>query len=241
MFTRLTGLVSMLGFAILAACHATSTVRADGLILKLPADGTQVEFKVKAEGTPAPPEGFKMTIRLSSVGTVQHDGKTCRWIELGVIVDVDGIAADQHYKFLVPEDELKQGGNPAANIIKSYKKYGDENAVEDKDVTNPLLSPIPVFFGGPLKDVKQLDKVKIKSGLGELECPGTIGIYEREKDGNSIKSTLTTRTHDKAPFGVAQASIEFKIKKGDNVETGIMTLTLDKVSAGAKSAIPEVK
>ena len=54
MFTRLTGLVSMLGFAILAACHATSSVRADGLILKLPADGTQVEFKVKAEGTPAP-------------------------------------------------------------------------------------------------------------------------------------------------------------------------------------------
>ena len=156
-------------------------------------------------------------------------------------MDVEGITTDQHYKFLVPEDELKQGGNPAANIIKSYKKYDDEKAMEDKDATNPILSPIPVFFGGPLKDVKQLDKVKIKSGLGELKCPGTIGIYEREKDGNSIKSTLTTRTHNKAPFGVAQASIEFKIKKEDNVETGTMTLTLDKVSAGAKSAIPEVK
>ena len=36
-------------------------------------------------------------------------------------------------------------------------------------------------------------------------------------------------------------SIKFKIKKGDDVETGTMTLTLDKVSAGAKPAIPEVK
>ena len=36
-------------------------------------------------------------------------------------------------------------------------------------------------------------------------------------------------------------SIEFKIKEGDVAQKGTMTLTLDKVSAGAKSAIPEVK
>ena len=49
------------------------------------------------------------------------------------------------------------------------------------------------------------------------------------------------RTHKKVPFGVAQAVLLFKVYRGKEERSGAITFTVDKVSTGAKSALPDSK
>ncbi|MFP6750730.1 MAG: hypothetical protein VB855_03555, partial [Pirellulaceae bacterium] len=84
---RHTTVLRLFTLALLAASLAGSSLRADGLIHKLPEDGTKVTYKAEFTSTPAPPPEFKVTITLSSVGKVMHEGKACRWIELGFLTE----------------------------------------------------------------------------------------------------------------------------------------------------------
>ena len=222
---------------------AGSSLLADGLIHKLPEDGTKVTYKAEFESTPPPPTGFKTTVTLSSVGKEMHDGKVCRWIELGFLTEFEGMKRNQYYKLLVPEEELKKGGDPIKNIVRAFEKQGDGDPrlTTKEETADPFKGPLPVLFGGPLKDVKPLEKTILETGRGNLDCTGTDGTYSQEKDGATFTANIKSLVHEKTPFGVAQLAIQFNIKQGDREQEGSLTLTVEKVSKGAKSELPDSK
>jgi len=229
-------LLTLLGVSLVG-----SSLLADGLIHKLPEDGTRVTYKTEFTSTPAPPPGFKATVTLSSVGKVMHEGKACRWIELGFISEFNEVERAQYFKLLIPEDQLKKGGNPITNAVKAFEKQGDAEPRESTNPANPIKGPLPILFGGPLKDAKPLEKTTLQTGLGDLECTGNRGIYSYEKDGSSFMAEIESLAHEKAPFGVARMAIQFSTKQGDREEKGTLTLTVEKVSTGAESKMPNVK
>jgi hypothetical protein len=229
-----------------------SSADADGLFLKLPEDGTKVSYSVKISGENPPPAGFKMALTISSVGKVQHEGKACRWIEVAFLTEVGEMRRDKFHKLLIPEAQLKKGGNPIGHLVKAYRKQGDGPAVEDKQAASARGGPLPVLLGSPVKDAKKLEVTTLETGLGTLETTGFKGtaVYTEaatEGDGDDyqdefkLKMDTEFRTHDKVPFGVAQAVLAFKVDTGNRKKTGVLTFTVDKVSTGATSALPDSK
>lgn len=229
-----------------------SSADADGLFLKLPEDGTKISYSVKISGENPPPDGFKMVLTISSVGKVQHEGTPCRWIEIGFLTEVGEMRRDLFHKLLIPEAQLKKGGNPIGHLVKAYLKRGDGPAAEDKTAKSARNGPLPILLSGPVKDAKKLEAITLQTGLGKLEVAGVKGtsVYTEaatKGDGDDgqdeFKLTMNTefRTHDKVPFGVAQAVLAFKVDTGSGERTGVMTFTVDKVSTGATSALPDSK
>ena len=228
---------------LLSASLASSSLLADGLIHKLPEDGTRVTYKTEFKSTPAPPPGFKATVTLSSVGKVMHEGKACRWLELGFITELNELKRAQYFKLLIPEDQLKKGGDPLTTMVRGYVKHGNGEAKKTtrEATADPIKGPQPLFFGGPLEDAKPLEKTTLKTGLGDLECAGHSGTYSMKKDETTFTAKIQSLAHEKVPFGVAQLAIEFALKEGDREQKGSLTLTVEKVSTGATSELPDSK
>lgn len=140
-------------FAILGGLLVgEKSASAQGLIWKLPQDGTWVEFEGEYSQTdfrPNSPDGdlkpepWSRRLRISSVGRqmAEFNGKmeACRWIELevrtgrsdGGVIDT-GPAGARIYKVLVPElkiiDNTTDGdGIPVSMIpiVNGYRKIGD--------------------------------------------------------------------------------------------------------------------
>ncbi len=91
--------------------------RADGLIYRLPPDGTWVRYRVtqhateiaSLDGKPLPDMSVEATLTLRSVGQVATDGHKSRWIELEWKIPP---AEDRRGRIIVlkmsiPEDELQ--------------------------------------------------------------------------------------------------------------------------------------
>jgi len=58
---------------------ASSTAWSDGLVYKLPADGSWVQFNLKAAaGRDGQSQDMTGTLRVSSVGSAEEDGTKCR-------------------------------------------------------------------------------------------------------------------------------------------------------------------
>ncbi len=228
---------------LLSASLAGPSLLADGLIHKLSEDGTRVTYKTEMKSTPAPPPGFKATVTLSSVGKVMHEGKACRWMELGFFTELNESKRAQYFKLLIPEDQLKKGGDPITTMVKSYTKRGNGEATKTtkEAIADPIKGPVPLFFGGPLKSAKPLEKTTLRTGLGELECTGHSGTYSKEKDETTFTATIQSLVHEKVPFGVARLAIEFDLKGANREQKGSLTLTVEKVSTGATSELPDSK
>ena len=228
---------------LLSASMAGSSLLADGLIHKLPEDGTRVTYKTEMKSTPAPPPGFKATVTLSSVGKVMHEGKACRWMELGFITEFNELERAQYFKLLIPEDQLKKGGNPLTTMVKGFAQQGEENpkTTSKEEAADPVRGPLPLLFGCPLEELTPLEKTTLKTGLGALECTGTQGTYSYEKDETAFTANIQSLAHEKVPFGIAKLAIEFNLKAGGREQKGSLTLTADKVSTGATSKLPDSK
>tara|TARA_B100000809_G_scaffold249930_1_gene281798 strand:- start:356 stop:1087 length:732 start_codon:yes stop_codon:yes gene_type:complete len=228
---------------LLSASLASSSLLADGLIHKLPEDGTRVTYKTEFKSTPAPPPGFKATVTLSSVGKVMHEGKACRWMELAFITEFNESKRAQYFKLLIPEDQLKKGGDPLTKMVKSYEQHGNgETKKTTREATaDPVKGPLPLLFGGPLENVKPLEKTTLKTGLGDLECTGNSGTYSKKKDDATFTANIQSLAHENVPFGVAQLAIEFNLKEGEREQKGSLTLTVEKVSTGVTSELPDSK
>lgn len=56
------------------------------------------------------------------------------------------------------------------------------------------------------------------------------------------RTTLESRLHDKAPFGVVQSKMNFKVERDGNVrKSGVLTLNVLEVTQNAKSELPDQK
>ena len=116
---------------LFAACVLALTVgvetsaHAEGLFYQLPKDGSWAEYTIDGVGTN--PDDTEVTLRgtvkMSSVGKVQVEGKPCRWIELRT----EGKRNDDKFtdtvKLLIPEKHLAKGQDPLGHVIKAWKDH----------------------------------------------------------------------------------------------------------------------
>jgi hypothetical protein len=220
-----------------------SSARADGLIYRLPEDGTAVrfamDFKVTHNGMEEMVTGELVQ---RSVGKVDVDGKPCRWIEFKFTIDKGGQQFNMLSKVLIPESALKAGENPGAHMIRGWMKSMDREPEELKDLNTPKAGPLGAFLAGPPTDAKKLAKETVDSKLGKLECEGVSGSLMIEQGNEKVAVKLENRLNDKAPFGVVKSRLEFQVERnGQARENGVITLNVTDVAKDAKSELPEQK
>lgn len=228
-----------------------SSIRADGIIHKLPSDGSWVEFHVETTEMDANnPNDVKRatgTLTISSVGSETVDEKKCRWIEIHGTIKQENRTQEEQFtlKILIPEKHLKKGGNPGTNILRGWRKIGrgeKEGNVKKLDVSDPgsLSWVIDGLLAGPSKETKKIEPKTIEFQNGRLQCPGLTGPFvyfvKVENEKREISGTTTTRFHEKIPFGVASLEVKTKELSGDLIE---MNLVLNDFGKGAKSRLPD--
>jgi hypothetical protein len=217
-----------------------NVTHADGLIYKLPQDGTSVELKVtglvERDGKTEEMDG---TIWVSSVGKKTVDGEVCRWIELkwaATQVKRDSTAVT---KVLVPEKQLAAGKTPVSHVREVWYKMGDREAKEVTDLNGRRAGLLPAFLAGPFKDVTKVEAKTIDSGLGKLECKGVTGTVQFKQGSEDHKWTFTNWLNEKAPFGLVASEIKLSITESDGDVRLTSTMTLKAVKVG-KDAVAEI-
>lgn len=234
-----------------------AAVQADGLIYRLPDDGSLARYSIKQ--TMALPKGNPMTVEgsltLASVGQEKVQNEACRWLEIAIEVKP---AAEQRsvktiFKALIPEKRLQKGEDPLGHWVKGWVKLGDQEpqALTKEQLASPALM-INLLVSGPLQDPKTLDKKEIDTKLGKLTCGGVSGSRTLKgaavsvKDGKVMMGDMTVHVqsymHDKAPFGVVASRLVVEFPDlGDGKGSAEADLTLLEVQTRAKSELPEQK
>jgi hypothetical protein len=245
---RLTAISCLLLFLM-----RTGSARAEGLIYKLPEDGTWAKFDLEARGSGLPDGDINVsgTLTISSVGSVEASGEQYRMIE----VVTDGKRNDQAFtdvdKLLMPERQLTKEGAPISKIKRAWHK---SSTIDVGIVFDPLdldfesakyfLPKLVDYFHGPFKKPQVLESAVVESKLGKRECDGIRAsdrvVYRFAK--GIAETQYTIRLHNEAPFGVVTWEAEMKIEDGGKT-VGTMTtkLRLSDLGKDAKTAIPEAK
>lgn len=235
-----------LNLIVVAVLSSPLVAHADGLIYKLPKDGSRIVYEMTMTNTDTSSGRVRRangTLSVGSVGSVKADGQACRWIEFEMkFLDPEsGRMQEIVSKMLIPESQLGKGKNALKYVKRGWLRMGQGKALEMNDPTGRKGGPLPSFLPASLTDVKPLEIREIKTGLGKLKCKGLTAnsTYERGKD--RIDTEYDIRLHPKAPFGVAACRIkskEFERKERlDDINE--ITLTLKSVSQNAKSSIPD--
>lgn len=216
----------------------SGAVRADGLILRLPEDGSFVRYSLQGtmvrDGAESP---LSVTLSIASVGKAEENGQACRWIEINM-VRAQGTTIS---KLLIPEKYLQKGEDPLAHVVRGYMKRGDNQVQALSERGRGLF--LPGVLAGPLQDGKPLEKRTIENDkLGKVECEGVAGVARQQREQFQSESKYELRTSDKSPFGVVSGSVEFVIKReGADRFKGKYTLTLTDCGTDAKSELPDSK
>lgn len=218
----------------LVSFHARA--RADGLVYRLPEDGTAAVFSMEMQIDIGDNEkSVAGSLRVSSVGTDTVDGKACRWIELRMkSTEADDRVQDKVAKLLIPEEELRAGGDPISAVIRAWEREEDDDPKRMDDPAS-TRTPIPAFLSGPLENPGAGDDEAVSvEGLGNLDCKTITGRNEFGR--GKLKVEYTTARSDRAPFGVAKCTMDYVY--GDRAR-GQIILLLEKVEKNAESAIPD--
>ena len=231
--------------AVLAMFAVSSAARADGLVLKLPEDGTWAVFK--AEGYKERGDKTKEQVtgwfRISSVGKTTESGEPCRWIEIENSYKTD--VGDRRWteKLLIPEKYLAAGQAPAEHIARGYFQF-DHLPREGKPAPLSLLDGKPhtrgaaYYLCGPSADAVELPAAPVACKLGEPRCPGRQGtcLIKLHNGAQTVEAScaIEVRTHDEAPFGVVM--YQHSITAPDGREA-MMKLVLDDFCPTARSRL----
>jgi hypothetical protein len=90
---------------------------------------------------------------------------------------------------------------------------------------------------GPYKDLIAIEKKRIKTKLGGLDCEG---IKALDPNGN-MKCNREIRLHKKAPFGVVSLELQVEIPVKEETASIVTTFKLSKTGKDAKSELPDSK
>lgn len=227
---------------LFAACWSGgSVVHADGLIHRLPEDGSQAQYDLTIKaGAPGSPKEMKGTSRISSVGKEAVGADVCRWIEIRLAFTDDGQERVILTKSLIPEKHLGRGKSAGDNIQRTWIKFGDQEAIQLTDLKSPQAGPLQVFLAGPSANVTKLEKATIENAkLGKQECEGEIASYEFDQGEAHTKMTMEQRLSDKVPFGVLTAKLNFQtMRNGTVVEEGEAVFTFTDINTTALTELP---
>jgi hypothetical protein len=226
----------ILSLAVVFGGSSQSGVRADGLIYRLPQDGSWVRYDLSMEGTqdlkwPVKSVG---TLMLSSVGRQRIEGQPCRWIELRLDVGAEvklpdrQVKAQQRHiilKMLIPEEYLTAGADPLAHVRRLYYKDGDRKPelIEDEkwkqyeiDRFRPLFPKPPA--GKIADDHRAFEALDTK--IGRLDCEKLT--FESSYDGPLARGArgrwIWQGEHqvwlsEEVPFGVAGLMLKSQSKE----------------------------
>jgi hypothetical protein len=249
-------------FLALAGClFFAGTMQADGLIYRLPADGTWARYTfTQTMVLPSKKKAERITVggtlTLASVGVTKVEDKACRWVEIVVEAKLpdDVGTARSIFKALIPEQHLAKGQDPLKHWIKGWAKLGEGPAqpLTKELLSNPALI-INLFVAGPLQETRKLsEKVVETTKLGKLTCEGIAGSFTLKGGAVSVKNDKVTAAdvkvemenyfHDKAPFGVAWSRIQAKAPDlGSGSSSAEAVLVLAEVGKDAKTELPDRK
>jgi hypothetical protein len=241
-------------------CIGVHRLPAEGIIQRLPEDGTWVRYTLKTTQTfpgekePMVSEG---TITIASVGKEDVNGEACRWVEIVIESRLKAPKGSKEtakalFKALIAEQYLKKGADPRGHWVRGWAKIGNQKL----QALTPELLALPQLklnlLTAPWQETKSLKKKAIKTNLGELQCEGLSGQLVL-KDGtiDKIDRKVTKRNaiirfqgyfHEKAPFGVAWLEVSLEPEPRTEKDASARdVLSLQEVGTGAKSALPDAK
>jgi len=218
-----------LAYLTVLAALAASDASAQGLVLRLPPDGTWVRYEgtyTQNEIRPDSATGkleipaWREQVTIKSVGTETAEFRgemvPCRWIEVKVErgreaegkIDV-GVTGLEIYKVLVPESAVTakavaQDGIPNSflPIIKGVRKHGQS----DPQPINELalrLYPLAILFGY-CRDLQTEEKgVDPGIGLGAVSADVLTGGSVLERKSSRTQLDMKIWASQDVPFGVA--------------------------------------
>jgi hypothetical protein len=228
-----------------ALLHAT-LAGADGLIQRLPGDGTWVRYDVTGEGrNPAGDVAvtLKGTLTLKSVGRETVNGSECRWIETETTVEFKRRDRNEEtteiLKLLIPESFLTADENPRAHVLKAWKK--DRNGVRELDLKGTDAREIEgqdELFHAPISDAKKHEGVEFKAPAGNFQCSHRKATKTSQLGNSDVEFTTEAWLTEKIPFGVAGYRFG-KSRSANGTSQGARTMELKVAESGtkAKSAI----
>jgi len=236
---------------VIAVCCPANATRADGLIHKLPADGSWARYDLQWHG-PAPTGGLAVlrtgTLTVSSVGRSVVDGDQCRWIEIRNASERDGQEVVSALKMLIPEKYLLSGMNPPGRVVKAWSRHPAVNGGAPQEITEftgeharPIRALSDMFFGMPA-EVRMLDEESIETTkLGKLNCPGVAARHILTRGNLESTFDYEVRLHDKAPFGVVMLSSASIHKEGGvtRIPAYLTVLRLSDFGIDAQSDLPD--
>lgn len=223
-------------------CGATPRANAQGLIWKLPADGTWIRY----EGTYQQIEtrsntgGTDLTIQwiqhltIKSIGSLEaeFEGKTvpCRWLEFKVQtgkksekgIDPGPVGASI-YKVLVPESRVigKLADDETIPvsflpIVKGYRKEGDKPVEEMTGSVFQIYPKVARFMHYKTLE-KDGEPEPLDLATGPVTAQKWKGKYEAENSqGHTVQEAEIWRSDD-IPFGLAQWTVKQTMeRKGNN-------------------------
>ncbi len=222
----------------------TAPLYAQGLIWKLPEDGTFIRY----EGTytqlarrPDAADGdltlvWRRNITLKSVGSeeaeFQGTTQTCRWVEIKVETGVSsegileaGPGGIRMYKLLIPESTIRGTVNEPLEkgremfvshiqIVKGYRKIGDEPAAEIQSGVFQLYPMVTLL--------RHFRELVVAPASEETNVPagnftGTLNSGKMSAETTTERSTTTADFYraDNIPFGVVKWTAKMlKERKG---------------------------
>jgi hypothetical protein len=236
-------LYSLLTLVAFAVCPVKG--RADGLIYKLPPDGTRVTYELSAVHSQG---GNDMkiagTLAVASVGKKTVDKTACRWIEFTMKMEQGGRERTVIAKLLIPESDLGKGKYALSNVKQGWLKQRD-NVKELNDPNSRDGGPVPAFLPNPLKDVKEAKPAEIETGAGKMSAKKLTGKTEYEQGDANRTSRFTVdyelQLANKAPFGVAGGKMTMKRYRDRKTLSSTITidLKLKSIDKKAKSGLPD--
>jgi len=208
----------------------SGALRAEGLINRLPADGSRVKYDLHtiAEMEAHEPElaelGIPKTfdvrgsITLGAVERVRIDNRECRWIEIGreiAELEVPERKVKSILKLLIPEKNFERGEDPLSHVLRmeNWNPGGMVKAPEpivDSARKRYEIERFRNLIPERLHDVKPLGARIIQTPLGLIECEGREGVAELAPSplfpgtgGEwAWKATIEVWGNDEFPFGV---------------------------------------
>ena len=254
---------SILVLAFILAIPSLSA--GDGLIFKLPDDGSWVQYSgtLSAEFKSGNTEAWTSVagshdVLVSSVGKLDRAGHACRWIELSYRSRLDGqdeLVGDHDLRVLVPEKDLARGSDSLSHAILTFwnPKEADEEGLKVEPGFDRFAYERDRFlicFPPPLVEVKQLPPETIETPITTYDdCEVVSGKVHFDRPTRDMgRWEVTTRwkiaLHKDAPFGVVRLESEsdgVEISAGGGIVNvrGKMNLQVSEAGSNAMSRLAE--
>lgn len=221
----------------------SSVARAQGLIWKLPDDGTWVRYEgnykqilSRASTGQADVEiNFIQHLTIKSVGKedAEFEGKTvpCRWLEFKIQTGKKseaginpGPVGQAIYKVLVPESrvigKLEDDATIPVSFLSCVKGFRKEGAKETEPLGSSVLQIFPKI--ALIRHYNTLDKdgepESIDLPTGAVTAQKWKGKHEAEDFKNHTVHEAELFRCDEAPFGLAQWTVKITMERKEDRE-----------------------